>query len=432
MTGTTSTGAEMETSTRFDGDLSFLHPATNSNPFPAYSHLLRECPVYFDPAIRFFVVSRYEDIRRILMDPKTFSSAAWQDTAREHFENEQSKQMAQRFALKGGWIPSPNVASMDDPRHREVRALFEKAFRPGRVKDMEGNIRHTATSLVEAIASKGRSEVVTEFSIPFPMTVIFSEVGARLQDIWRIKGWMNTLVERVSFFQTPEQQINSIDHIVEAQHYFKKVVDDLRGNSNGTVLSDLVNTPLSDGQFMSDRELVTNIMEVIFLAGTETTTNAITAGVRILCEQPALFDSLRASPVERMRVFVEEVLRLESPAQGIYRVVTEEVELHGIKLAPGSVLHLRVGAANRDEDKFSCPAHVDLNRKNAAVHLAFGSGLHHCVGSILARRELYWAFATIVDRFKTLRFSDQQGPIEYLQNYMFRSIKALHVQFEAA
>ena len=422
----------MATATSFDGDLSFLNPATNSNPFPAYSHLLQECPIYFDPAIRFFVVTRYEDIRRVLLDPKTFSSAAWQDTAREHFENEQSKQMAERFELQGGWVPVPNVASLDDPRHREVRALFEKAFRPARVKEMEENIRLTAASLVDAIVRKGHCEVVTDLSIPFPMTVISSEVGARVEDIWRIKGWMNTLVERVSFFQTPEHLMSSVDHIVEAQLYFKKVVDDLRGNGNVTVLSDLVNTPLSDGQFMSDKELITNIMDVIFLAGTETTTNAITAGVRMLCEQPALFDTLRANPAEHMRTFVEEVLRLESPAQGIYRVVTEEVEIHGLKLPPGSVLHLRIGAANRDERKFTCPAHVDLNRKNATVHLAFGSGLHHCVGSVLAKRELYWAFATIVNRFSALRLSTAHGPIAYLQNYMFRSIKALHAEFEVA
>ncbi len=422
----------MATSTTFDGDLSFLNPATNSNPFPAYAHLLQECPIYFDPAIRFFVVTRYEDIRRILLDPKTFSSAAWQDTARAHFENEESKQMEERFALQGGWVPTPNVASLDDPRHREVRALFEKAFRPGRVKDMEENIRLTAASLVDAFARKGHCEIVTELAIPFPMTVISTEVGARVQDIWRIKGWMNTSVERVSFFQTADEKSSSVDHIVEAQHYFKKVVDDLRGNGNGTVLSDLVNTPLSDGQFMSDRELITNIMDVIFLAGTETTTNAITAGVRILCEQPALFAALRANPAERIRTFVEEVLRVESPAQGIYRVVTAEVEIHGTKLAPGSVLHLRIGAANRDEGKFSCPAHVDLDRKNASVHLAFGSGIHHCVGSFLAKRELYLAFETLVDRFSALRLSAAQGPIEYLKNYMFRSIKALHVEFDPA
>ena len=125
-------------------------------------------------------------------------------------------------------------------------------------------------------------------------------------------------------------------------------------------------------------------------------------------------------------------MRLESPAQGTYRVVTEEVEIHGVKLAPGSVLHLRLGAANRDESKFTCPAQVDLQRKNPGAHLAFGSGIHHCVGFHLAKRELYWAFATIADRFGALRLSARHEPIEYLQNYMFRSIKALHVEFELA
>jgi cytochrome P450 len=113
----------------------------------------------------------------------------------------------------------------------------------------------------------------------------------------------------------------------------------------------------------------------------------------------------------------------------LYRVVTKEVEMHGVKLAAGSVLHLRIGAANRDERKFSCPAHVELDRKNAGAHLAFGSGLHHCVGAPLARRELNWAFATLIDRFKGIRLGAEQGPIDYLPNYMFRSIRELHVQF---
>lgn len=421
----------MEKSTALEGDFSFLNPATNSNPFRAYSHLLEDCPVFFDPALGFYVVSRYEDIRRILMDPKTFSSKSWKDTVRARFENEHSKKVTERFASKGGWVPPPNIASMDDPQHREVRAIFEKAFRPARVKEMEENIRLTAASLVDAFADKGNCEVVRELSIPFPMTVIFSEVGARVEDIWRIKGWMNSIVERISFFQTPEQQIRSVDQMVEAQHYFKSIVDDLRGNPNGSVLSDLVNTPFSDGRFMSEVELITNIIDIIFLAGTETTTNAISAGVRILCDQPGLFPRLKANP-DQVRVFVEEVLRLESPAQGIFRVVTEEVELHGVKLLRGSVVHLRVGAANRDERKFACPAHLELERKNAAVHLAFGSGLHHCVGSSLARRELYWAFTTILDRFSAIRLNPMQGEINYLKNYMFRSINELQIEFDAS
>jgi cytochrome P450 len=418
----------MNDSMTFTGDLSFLNAVTNRDPFPAYAQLLREQPIYFDPAVGFYVVSRYEDIRRILMDPKTYSSAAWQETARSRVESEHSKRMTDRFAAHG-WVPLPNVGNLDDPRHREIRSIFENAFRPSRVKDMEDEIRLTAASMVDAFAAEGHCELVSAFSIPFPLSVICRQVGARQEDMWRIKHWMDALIDRVSFLQTAEEQVSSVDQVIEAQHYFKAVIDDLRGHGNGTVLSDLVNTPLSDGRLMSDEEVLSNIMDSIFLAGTETTTNSISAGVRILCEQPELFNRLKSDPANCLRVFIEEVLRLESPAQGLYRVVTKEVEMHGVKLAAGSVLHLRIGAANRDERKFSCPAHVELERKNAGAHLAFGSGLHHCVGAPLARRELNWAFATLIDRFKGIRLSAEQGPIDYLPNYMFRSIRELHVEF---
>src|SRR5882757_8078283 len=319
----------MNDSMTFTGDLSFLNAVTNSDPFPAYAQLLREQPIYFDPAVGFYVVSRYEDIRRILMDPKTYSSAAWQETARSRVESEHSKRMTDRFAALG-WVPLPNVGNLDDPRHREIRSIFENAFRPSRVKDMEDEIRLTAASLVDAFAAEGHCELVSAFSIPFPLSVICRQVGARQEDMWRIKHWMDALIDRVSFLQTAEEQVSSVDQVIEAQHYFKAVIDDLRGHGNGTVLSDLVNTPLSDGRLMSDEEVLSNIMDSIFLAGTETTTNSISAGVRILCEQPDLFNRLKSDPANCLRVFIEEVLRLESPAQGLYRVVTKEVEMHGV------------------------------------------------------------------------------------------------------
>lgn len=409
--------------------LSFLNPETRSNPFPVYAHLLQKKPIYFDPAVKLFVVSRYDDIRRVLMDPKTFSSASWKDIVRDQIEDTHAITLKERFALMGGFVPSPNVASLDEPKHREVRALFDRAFRPARVKAMEEKIRHTAATLIAGFAAQGSCEIVRSFSIPFPMTVIFTQVGAPLEDIWKVKAWLNAIIERVSFCQTPEQQIHSVDQTVEAQCYLKAIVDELKGNPTGTVLSDLVNTPLADGSFLTEQELITNIIDILFQAGTETTTNAITSGVRMLCEQPSLFASLKENPA-KVRGFVEEVLRLESPAQGIFRVVTQDVEMHGLTLPRGSVLHLRVAAANRDETQFGCPAQLDVDRKNGGTHLAFGAGPHHCVGAVLARSELYWAFSTLVDRFSAMRISPNQGPVTFLRNYMFRSIDELHIEFE--
>ena len=413
----------------FDGELSFLDPETNRDPFPAYAHLLDERPIYFDPVTRFHVVTRYDDIRTILMDPKTFSSASLKDAVLSHHEDDRAKLLKARFVTQGGFVPPPNIASTDDPRHRQIRAMFDKAFRPNRIKLMDDDIRETAATLVEAFAHTGSCDIVRAFSIPYPMTVIFNQVGARTDDIWLIKGWLNSLIARSGFFQTPEDQVQSVDDNVRAQLYFKDLIGALRKAPNETFLSDLINGSDESGAALSEEELITNIIDIIFLAGTETTTNSVSAGILKLCEAPELFQRLKADP-ERISGFVEEVLRLESPAQGIFRVITREVEMQGVKLEPGAVLHLRVGAANRDDRRFGCPAQLDVNRKNSSVHLAFGAGIHHCVGNVLARRELYWAFRTIVERFRTIRLAAASNGIAYLQSYMFRSINELDVELE--
>ena len=409
--------------------LSFLDPATNACPFPAYEHLLREQPIHFDPAANFYIVSRYEDIRRILTDPKTFGSEAWLDSARETTHSEQTRKMTARLEAEG-WVPPPNVAMLDDPRHRDIRAIFEGAFRPARVREMEEEIRGTARTLAEALPIDMPCEVVNAFSIPLPLLVMSRQVGVGREDIWRIKHWMDALIDRAGLMQIPEDEMESVDLEIEAQHYFKKVIDRLRGNNDGTVLGDLVNTPLSDGRTMSDAELLSNLMAAVFLAGTETTTNSISAGIWFLCQQPDLFGRLKSDPDRYMRTFIEEVLRLESPAQGIFRVVTRETEIHGVTLAAGSVLHLRLGAANRDDRLFGCPVQLDLGRKNAGAHLAFGSGIHHCIGAPLARRELHWAFTSLVERFARIGFAPEQKAVDYLPNYMFRSIRKLQVVFQ--
>jgi cytochrome P450 len=142
-----------------------------------------------------------------------------------------------------------------------------------------------------------------------------------------------------------------------------------------------------------------------------------------------LFTRIKSDMDKYLRVFVEEVLRLETPSQGIYRVVATQTEIHGVTLPPGSVLHLRIAAANRDDRKFPAPCDLDLERKNSGGHLAFGSGIHHCIGAPLARREMHWAFMTLLTRFNGVRFSPEQQEIEYLPNYMFRSIRKLQVEF---
>ena len=407
-------------------DVGFLDPAINSDPFPTYVRLLADKPIYFDPVVNFYILTRYEDIRRVLADPKTFSSEGWLDSAHDQVHSVHAQRMKDRFEANG-WTPVPSVGTLDDPRHSELRKIFDGAFRPSRVKEMEDAIRETAIGLVDAFPP-GNCEIVSAFAIPLPLIVICQQAGARREDIWRIKAWMDSLIARAGFMLSPDQEIDAVDQLIEAQHYFKSAIDALRGRPDGTILGDLVNTSF-EGRTLTDAELMSNIMDGIFLAGTETTTNAISGGVRILCSQPELFDRIKNEPDKYLRVFIEEVLRLETPSQGIYRVVKSDTEIHGVPLPHGSVLHLRIAAANRDDRKFAAPGQLDLERRNAGGHLTFGSGIHHCVGAPLARREMHWAFTTLFDRFKGVRFAEGQREIDYLANYMFRSIRELQVEF---
>ena len=173
-------------------------------------------------------------------------------------------------------------------------------------------------------------------------------------------------------------------------------------------------------------------MADMFVGGSETTTNALAAAVVLLIEQPEVWEQLKSDPDRFVPVFVEEVLRLESPVQGLLREAAVEVELHGVTIPAGGVVNLRYAAANRDERQFECPEKLDLEREKAHRHLAFGVGTHHCLGAPLARRELLYGFRALVDRIDELWFIDGANSFAYHQNFFLRALKELHVGFRPA
>jgi len=167
-----------------------------------------------------------------------------------------------------------------------------------------------------------------------------------------------------------------------------------------------------------------------FVGGSETTTNALAAGMKLLIENKDVWAKLKADPDRYMRTFVEEVLRLESPVQSLMRFTHKDVELDGVTIPAGSVINVRYGAANRDERAFECPEKLDLERPRAGAHMAFGSGTHHCLGAPLARRELTWGFQAVVDRFEDMWFAEGKNDFEYHPHFLLRSLKQLHIEFE--
>ncbi len=403
----------------------FLDPELSGKPYAAYAQLRREAPVYRDPRTGFVLLTRYEDVRRVLLDTETFSSARGGTGPAPSPRQERMR----RLYLDKGWLPAPTLAAYDDPRHREIREVFTQAFRAGRIKQLDGFVERTARELVAAFAPRGACELVSELAVPLPLIVIGQQMGAPREDIWRIKAWTDAWIQRLGMMQTEDEERWSVEQEIEAQHYFQRIYERLRAHPDDTVLSDLVNTPMGDRP-LNDNELHAHMMADTFVGGSETTTNALSGGVWLLCQFPEQYAKLAAEPERYLRTFVEEVVRLESPVQGLFRVTTRDVEMHGVTLAKGTTVNVRYAAANRDPEQFENPDALDLERKNAATHLGFGTGTHHCLGAPLARRELHWGFAALLDRTRNLRLAPGKNDFAIAPNYCLRALKRLHVEFD--
>jgi cytochrome P450 len=329
-----------------------------------------------------------------------------------------------------GWVPAPTLAGRDDPEHKEMRGLFNHAFRPNKIKDLEPFIEELAGRLIDDFLAGGRCDWVKQFAVPMPLIVIGQQMGAPEEDIWRIKAWTDAWVQRLGMMQTDEEAIWSTEQEIEAQHYFQRIFDRLRVEPDDTLLSDLVNTVIPEwGRTLTDEELHAEMMADTFVGGSETTTNALAEGVKLLIENPHVWEQVTGDPDRYIPLLAEEVLRLESPVQGLFRSTAVEVELSGVTIPAGAMLNVRYASANRDGSHFECPADMDLDRDNLRSHLAFGFGTHHCLGAPLARRELIVGFRALVDRVEEMWFVEGANDFRHHPNFCLRALQALHIGF---
>lgn len=406
--------------------IDFLDPDVSDCPYGAYATLQAEAPVWQDPRTRMWVVTRYEDVRQVLLDVERFPSSRGRGRI-----DPRSKMIRQLYEEKG-WVPAPTLAGRDDPEHKQMRGLFNHAFRPGKIGELEPFIVELAQRLIDDFVDEGRCDWVRQFAVPLPLIVIGQQMGAPEEDIWRIKGWTDAWVQRLGMMQTEAEAIWSTEQEIEAQHYFQAIFERLRVEPDDTLLSDLVNTEIPEwGRTLTDEELHAEMMADTFVGGSETTTNALAEGVRLLIEHPEVWEQVTSDPDRYVPLLAEEVLRLESPVQGLFRTAAVDVEIGGATIPAGSVVNVRYAAANRDAEHFECPADMDLDRSNLRSHLAFGFGTHHCLGAPLARRELIIGFRALVDRIERMWFIEGANDFRHHPNFCLRALQQLHIGFTA-
>lgn len=402
---------------------SFTEPAVQRCPFGLMTRLQQESPIYRDPVTNFLVLTRHADIVHVNQHPELFSNttSVILDRKGSAVANEVVKRYSER-----GFLPMHTLVTNDPPSHSSYRALVETVFNASFVKQLEPHIEALADELIDQFIAAGSVDLMVEFALKLPMYLISEQLGVSKEDWRRFKLWSDITVEQINPGLAPERELEITDHLIEMQHYLLERAERYRKQPAPTLLSRLANAQI-DGRQLDAREFVA-IAHQLLVAGNETTTSAIATGVLMLLEAPDLRAQLQVNP-DQVTSFVEEVLRLHAPSPHLYRQVLQDCEISGLPVAKDEVLMLSYLAANRDPDKFESPHCLDLERKNGRQHLAFGRGIHFCIGNQLARAELRIAFQRLLARLPHMRLDPERPKPEFAAIYHVHTLEQLHVMF---
>ena len=399
-------------------------PSVLSHPFEFDRALRRNAPVHRDATTGLFLVSTYEHVVEVLKDFETYSNKFIM--AMGGGGAAADPEMAE--IMKTGYPPVDTMLTADPPEHKRFRGLVNKAFTPRRVRAIAPRIEAISAELIDAFADRGQVELKAEFAGPLPLAVIADQLGVPRKDMARFRKWSDGFVAQLGGMADRETVLASQRLIVEFQHYFAERLDEVRRDPGENILSDLVRARL-EGERPLDTAESLSILQQLLVAGNETTANAIAEGMLLLIQNPDQLAAVRAEP-GLIPNLVEEVLRLSSPTQNMWRVVTRDTELAGVELPKGSMAMLRFGSANRDAAKFPDPDRFDVHRENAAEHVAFGHGIHFCIGAILARKEMEIAFRQLLERLEDLRLAPG-AQLHYEPNMLLRGLESLKLEFRS-
>jgi cytochrome P450 len=401
-------------------------PATTYDPFDAtflndpyaiFAQLRVEAPVAYAPAIDMWTVTDFEDVDAIFKDPQTFSAAIAQSPL------DPIAPEAQKI-LSEGFRPLAVMSNLDPPEHARIKWHTSRAFSARRISFMENVIRERATALVDALPASGEVDLVATLAFPLPAVTIFKMIGFPDEDMELLKSWCGNRLVMTWGRTTPEDQQRIARQMVSYFKYCEEFVAMRATNPADDLTSDLLATGLEDGTLSHD-EIVSIIYGLSF-AGHENITNMIANTVRRLLENPAAWNALVADTARLLPNTIEEALRFDSSNIAWRRVTTRPVTLRGVEIPKGARILLLLGAANHDPAKFANPETFDIERADARTHLAFGKGIHYCLGAALTRLELGIVLELLAARYPKMTLGAKRD-YSYTANVVFRGPTSLPV-----
>jgi cytochrome P450 len=401
----------------FDPELSLtrlLDPEVLANPYPLYARLREESPVYFDPFLHTWVVTRYADVLKVLL---TFSADRTPSP-------EQLSAMGMSAIGPIAQVMVKQMLFLDPPSHTRLRSLSATVFSPRRVKVLEEHIRAIADDLIDKALAKGRMDVMTDIAEPLPAIVTAELLGVPVEDHNQLKDWSRDFAEMLGNYQhNPNRIPGVLKSTEEMTRYFRARIVEQKDEPQEGLIQSLLSAEIN-GDRLTEEEIIANTI-VTMVGGQETTTNLIGNGMLTLLRNPGEKERLMAD-YSLIPSAVEELLRFESPSQQTGRIAREDVVIGGQEIKKGQAVIAVMASGNRDAERFPNPDTLDIARTDNR-HLAFGWAAHFCFGAPLARLEGQIMLEAMLRRLPQMELETED--LTWRDNLGLRGLNSLPVKF---
>ena len=414
--------------------MSLFEVATLLDPYPAYKELRDSEPVHFEPSMNVHVVLRYDLVREAIRDTETFSSRYDQFLGASQimmFQQASPEIQQKMLEVTSKMIETPpTMLTLDEPDHTRYRSLVNKLFTASQVRGSQPTVEAVINSNAASMFAHDEADFMSAFALPVPIQIIGDRLGIPEDE----REFFNYAATEAAagLRLTPlsgEQMVSRVQTAVDLQQFLVGIVEARRLEPKQDMISILANAKLEDEDRLLTHGECLSVLNQFLVAGHETTSSAFGWGMLLLCKNPEVQDELKGDE-KRIKTFVEEILRLEAPVQGLPRLVTKDTELGGYPLKAGDMVMLRYGAANRDERQFEAPDKLDIHRAKAGAQLAFGAGVHFCIGAPLARQELNLGFKKLLDCARDYRLDERAPPPQAEASFILRNMPTLAIKYE--
>ncbi|MBZ0284095.1 MAG: cytochrome P450 [Anaerolineae bacterium] len=395
--------------------INIASPQFKANPYPIYAQLRAESPVHRimlpskQPA---WLVTRYDDVVAVLKD--------------ERLVKDRTNAMTSEQLGKQPWVPgfmkplARNMLDLDAPDHTRLRALVHKAFTPRLIEHMRERIERLTNELMDTAERKGSIDLVRDYALPIPTTIIAEMLGIPAEDHHKFNRWSNMMVNTASAID----MVRLIPAMYRFIAYLRGCINQRRADPQDDLISALLQARENDDRLSEDELL--GMVVLLLVAGHETTVNLIASGSLALLENPDQMAKLRGDPT-LIKSALEELLRYTTPVQNATeRYASQDITLQGVTIPRGELVFAVLASANRDENQFENPDVMDITRENNR-HLAFSNGIHYCLGSPLARMEGQIAIQNLLRRMPNLHLATARDSLRWRGGLVVRALEKLPV-----